>query len=127
MLNFNGMNTVTQGSVGLALAISYFVSKGLVVSLPLNDNQSYDLIVDMDGLKKVQVKTTRVQKNGTYMCQIKKVRPNRTGNVISNFDPTESDFIFIVTESGDKYCIPSNEIKVKTELRLNDNYIKYKQ
>lgn len=120
------MNTVTQGSVGLGLAISYFVSKGLIVSLPLNDNQSYDLIVDINGLKKVQVKTTSVERNGFYRCQIKKVRPNRTNNVITNFDPTESDFIFILTESGDKYCIPSNEITVKTEITLDDRYTIYK-
>ena len=121
------MTTVTQGSVGLGLAISYFVSKGLIVSLPLNDNQNYDLIVDIDGLKKIQIKTTRVKRNGIYKCQLKKVRPNRTSNVITNFDSDEVDFLFILTEDGDKYCIPSKEVIVKTELSLDERYDKFKE
>lgn len=127
MLTFEGMSTVTQGSVGLGLAISYFVSKGLIVSLPLNDNQSYDLIVDIGGLKKVQVKTTSVLRNNVYRCQLKKVRPNRTSNIITNFNPEEVDYVFILTERGDKYCIPSSEITVKTEISLDDRYVKYKE
>lgn len=39
-----------KGRAGLSLAIAYFGCNGYTVSLPLNDTQDYDLIVD-DGEK----------------------------------------------------------------------------
>lgn len=35
-----------QGLVGLGEAINYYASQGFIVSLPLNDSQPYDLIVE---------------------------------------------------------------------------------
>ena len=47
------------GNAGLAMAIAYFGANGYTVSVPLNDTQDYDLVVDMGGgLKKIQVKAT---------------------------------------------------------------------
>lgn len=41
------------GNTGLSMAIAYFGSNGYTVSIPLNDTQDYDLVVDIDGkLKK---------------------------------------------------------------------------
>lgn len=48
------------GNAALSMAIAYFGSNGYVVSVPLNDTQDYDLVVDKDGkLQKVQVKGTK--------------------------------------------------------------------
>ena len=33
---------------GLSIAIAYFGSNGYVVSIPLNDTQDYDLVVEKD-------------------------------------------------------------------------------
>ena len=84
-MTFENMAPVQQGSVGLGLAIAYFVSNGFVVSIPLNDNQSYDLIVDKNGLKKVEVKSTRfkIRNQNVYTVQLKSVRSNKTKNVIT--------------------------------------------
>ena len=47
------------GNSSLGLAISYFTCHGYVVSIPLNDTQDYDLIVEKDSkLYKIQVKGT---------------------------------------------------------------------
>ena len=47
-----------QGNLGLGKAINFFISEGYIVSIPLNDTQPYDIIVDKDGkLYKVSVKT----------------------------------------------------------------------
>ena len=35
-----------KGNTGLGIAIAYYTSKGYTVSIPLNDTQDYDLIVD---------------------------------------------------------------------------------
>ena len=48
-----------KGNSGLGMAIAYFSTNGYVVSIPLNDTQDYDLIIEKDGkLKTVQVKST---------------------------------------------------------------------
>lgn len=42
-----------KGNTGLGIAIAYYDSNGYTVSIPLNDTQDYDLIVDKDNnLKK---------------------------------------------------------------------------
>lgn len=41
------------------MAIAYFSTNGYTVSIPLNDTQDYDLIVEKNGiLQRVQVKAT---------------------------------------------------------------------
>ena len=48
-----------KGNTGLGIAIAYYSANGYTVSIPLNDTQDYDLIVDKDNiLKKIQVKAT---------------------------------------------------------------------
>ena len=39
-------NTKEQGNIGLGVAIQYFTQNLYTVSLPLNDSQDYDLIVE---------------------------------------------------------------------------------
>ena len=47
-----------NGTVSELLAEAFFVSKGYIVSKPINDFNEYDLVVDdFNSLKKVQVKT----------------------------------------------------------------------
>ena len=36
-----------KGNSALGIAIAYFSTNGYVVSIPLNDTQDYDLIVDL--------------------------------------------------------------------------------
>lgn len=120
-MNFSELNTVDQGSVGLGMAIAHFVSKGYVVSLPLNDNQPYDLIVDYDNaLKKVSVKTTRFKVKGQspYTVELKSNRPNRTGNKVKKFDGKVVDLLFVLTESGDKYLVPAAAVHNTNSLCL---------
>ena len=48
-----------KGNTGLGIAIAYYSANGYTVSIPLNDTQDYDFIVDKDNiLKKIQVKAT---------------------------------------------------------------------
>ena len=39
-----------KGNTGLGIAIAYYSANGYTVSIPLNDTQDYDLIVDKDNL-----------------------------------------------------------------------------
>ncbi len=48
-----------KGNSGLGMAIAYFTTNGYTVSIPLNDTQDYDLVVEKGGvLKSVKVKAT---------------------------------------------------------------------
>ena len=38
-----------RGNCGLGIAIAYFSTNGYTVSIPLNDTQDYDLLIDKDG------------------------------------------------------------------------------
>ena len=42
-----------QGNLGLGIAIAYYTSRCIPISIPLNDTQGYDLIIDNGGLKRV--------------------------------------------------------------------------
>lgn len=126
---FKNKTTVTQGAIGLAIAIAWFAENDYIVSVPLNDNQPYDLIVDKgDGLKRVQVKTTRFKGKGrsNYVTQLKSVRTNKTVNNIKNFDGNSCELVFIVTENKIKYLVPAIDLDGMTALALGEKAEKWK-
>lgn len=56
-----------KGNSGMGLAIAYFTTNGYIVSIPLNDTQDYDLIVDKNNiLKRVQVKSTGCKTKSSF-------------------------------------------------------------
>lgn len=126
---FTNLTTVSQGTVGLGIAIGYFCTKNYIVSVPLNDNQAYDLIVDMgSGPKTIQIKTTRRRNNSRsqdYVVALKRMHHNKTQNIMRSFDNTTVDYVFVVTEQNTKYFIPSSEIEHSSDITLNRNYDKY--
>ena len=62
-----------KGNSGLGMAIAYFTTNGYIVSIPLNDTQDYDLIIEKNGeLRTVQVKATGCKTaSGTYQVALK--------------------------------------------------------
>ena len=62
-----------KGNSGLGMAIAYFSTNGYTVSIPLNDTQDYDLVVEKDGnLKTIQVKATGCKtKNNIFQVALK--------------------------------------------------------
>jgi hypothetical protein len=118
-------NSKMQGNVGLGAAIAHYTAAGYVVSVPLNDSQDYDLVIDSGiCLKKVQVKTTRFQddNNGHYIVML--CSCNLQGK--TTFDNTAVDEVFVLTEEGTKYVILAHDIKVKNSISLGPKYEKYK-
>ena len=41
-----------KGNSGLGIAIAYYSTNGYIVSIPLNDTQNYDLVVEKDNILK---------------------------------------------------------------------------
>lgn len=61
-------DTNTKGKITELEVLSYVIKKGYSVSIPFGDKDRYDQIWDIDGkLYKVQVKTSSLKDNGTYL------------------------------------------------------------
>jgi len=86
---------------------------GYTVCLPLTDSQDYDLVVDIDGrLSRVQVKTTRqVGPKGKYRVDLRTQGGNQSWSGVSKrFDSTKVEYLFVLLDNGETYCIPSSEM-----------------
>lgn len=117
-----------QGNVGLGAAIAYYTSIGVPISIPLNDTQSYDLVIDKNNkLQRVSIKTTRgTNKSGThYIVQLRNTGGSSGVSRIRLFDNTSCDILFVLTQCGTMYEIPSDKIEVTGALTLNENWNKY--
>lgn len=116
-----------KGNTGLGMAIAYFSCNGYTVSIPLNDTQDYDLVVEKNGvLQTVQVKASGCKrKNGNYQVALKSCGGTK-GKTYKTVIETNVDIIFIVTENMDMYMIPRENIKNKSTLNICEKYYKYR-
>lgn len=124
------MNFITnkeKGNSGLGMAIAYFSTNNYTVSIPLNDTQDYDLVIEKNNiLKTVQVKATGCKrKNGVYQVALKSCGGTKVKTYKTIID-TNIDYIFILTENKEIYLIPKEEIKNRTTLNLCNKYEKYR-
>jgi hypothetical protein len=123
----NCINTKKQGNIGIGYAIAWFISNNYTVSIPINDSQEYDLVVEKDSkLQSVQVKTTKgIALSGNYEVQLKQAGGS-SGKVIKTFETSQVDLLFILCSNSDKYLIPRVDITVSSKLTLGDKYTQYK-
>ena len=112
-----------KGNSGLGIAIAYFSSHGYIVSIPLNDTQDYDLIVDKNNvIQKVQVKSTSFRtKYGIYQVSLKSCGGTK-GKTYKTLIETNVDILFIVADNLHTFLIPINIIKNKSTLNLCEKY-----
>ena len=117
-----------KGRTSLGIAIAYFSMNGYTVSIPLNDTQDYNLIIERDGkLETIQVKSTNCKtKYGVYQVALKSCGGTR-GKTYKTVIDTKVDKLFIVTKELEIYIIPIYEINNKSTLNLCDKYDIYKK
>ena len=118
------INSNRRGNIGMGYAIAKLTELGYNISVPITDSQDYDLIADLEGvLLKVQVKTTsyKDKKSKYYMVALR----TKTYNKLKSFTDSDCDLLFVLTESGQMYLIPKNEIKVRNGLTLTTEFDKY--
>jgi hypothetical protein len=120
-------NLKSIGNAGLSLGIAYFGSNGYIVSIPLNDTQGYDFVVDNgEELLKVEAKSTTFKtKYGIYQVSLKSSGGTR-GETYKRVIDGEADLLFILCDNMDMYVIPIKEIKNTTTINLGKQYQKYK-
>lgn len=109
-----------KGRTGLAIAIGYYGSKGYTISIPLNDTQDYDLIID-DGIKlqKVQVKCTGyLNEHGAYSVSLRSCGGTK-GTVYKTIKDTDIDILFVFCTNGWMFEIPKKDITCRNSLSLS--------
>lgn len=116
-----------KGKASLGIAIGYFSVNGYTVSIPLNDTQDYDLIIEKDGiLKTVQIKSTSCKtKYGIYQVSLKSCGGTR-GETYKTVIDTNVDLLCIITDNIDIYLIPIKDIKNLSTINLCTKYNSYK-
>lgn len=121
-------NSRMQGGVGVGAAIAYFMKNEIPVFVPLVDYSDYDLVVDLDGLQKVQVRTSYFARDGKFLVNMKVCGGNAKGNKTHKLGTDmEYDYIFIYLENGCTYLIPKSEVsEVKSQLTMGKKYEKFK-
>ena len=123
-------NPKKQGLIGLGDAVAWFTANGYEVSLPLNDSQKYDLVVEDpdDGrLVKVQVKTTTaLSEYGSYLVDMATNGGNRSRNTVEPFDPGHYDLLYVLTDAGTRYLIPSRHIEARFTIALGRKWNGYR-
>jgi hypothetical protein len=113
-----------EGTIGVAEAMLHYTKLGFTVSVPINDSQPYDLVID-DGktLKRVSCKTVRrLNARGRHAVDI---RTTGTGFKTQPFDPTTCDIMFISAANGRLYEIPTTLFENKAEIVLSEKWDKY--
>ena len=85
-----------KGNSGLGIAIAYFSLNGYTVSIPLNDTQDYDIIIEKNNIiKTVQVKFTSCKtKNNTFQVALQSCGGTK-GKRYKTFIETNVDCLFI--------------------------------
>ena len=116
-----------KGNSGLGMAIAYFTTNGYVVSIPLNDTQDYDLVIEKyNKLYTVQVKSTGCKtKYNVYQVALKSCGGTK-GKEYKTIVDTNVDYIFILDAEKNIYLIPKKEIKNKSTINLGKNTEKYR-
>ena len=115
------------GNAALGTAIGYFTNEGYTVSIPLNDTQDYDLIVDIEGkLHKVQVKgITFKTKYDVYQVSLKSSGGTK-GKIYKTIKDTDVDLTFVACEDGQMFLIPKEALNNTSTLNLGKEYLEYR-
>jgi len=117
------------GQSGLSIAARWFLDRGYIVSVPL-EPAAYDLVTESDeGLKRVQVKTTRyIGRSGRYVA--KTVRHVHDGSAPRNANGNRKsvpygtdlvDYFFIITPQS-SFLIPVDVVADLHAITLDEKY-----
>jgi uncharacterized protein YajQ (UPF0234 family) len=113
-----------QGDIGVGAAIAWFSAQGYRVFVPLSESQAYDLVIDDGtGPLRVQVKTTTCRgRYGRFVVSIETAGGNQSFHTRKAFDNAASDLVFVLTDDGDRYVIPSCEIEARRAITLGPKW-----
>lgn len=96
-----------RGRAGMSLAIAYFGSNGYTVSLPMNDTQWYDLIVEKDGI----IQTVQCKFSSSENAEVSLTSKGGTnGSVYDKVTEHPLDLLFCADKNMNLFVIPMKDI-----------------
>ena len=103
------MSTRKQiGRIGLSMAIAYFTSEGYTISLPMNDTQWYDLVIEKDGIFEiVQCKGTETENDTISLRNTGGTKGIVYDNVINH---KNLSYLFCINKELLMWCIPIEDL-----------------
>lgn len=114
-----------KGRAGLSAAIGYFGTHGYTVSIPLNDTQDYDLLVDNGNIYRISVKATGQRTPyGVSVVSLRNMGGTK-GKVYGRECDKEIDYVFVLNDEQEMWLLP-REILNANSLNLGENYSQYK-
>jgi len=124
----NCKTNTEQGNLGLGRAIYEIQKMGGRISIPMTENQKYDLVVELEKkLYKVQIKTTGYKKeSGNYAASLKTTGGNQSFNTTKLREEGDYDYLFVLCSNNDCYMIPETAFSAKNELTLSKKFDEYK-
>ena len=110
------INRKQIGRIGLSMAINYFTCQGYTVSLPMNDTQWYDLVIEKDGrFETVQCKATQTATDEIDFRSTGGTCGKTYDNLLNH---SELDYLFCVNKDFNMWLIPIKDITTKKSIRL---------
>ena len=112
------MSRKQTGRIGLSMAINYFTIQGYTISLPMNDTQWYDLIIEKDGIfETVQCKATETKDDVIDFRSTGGTKGKEYDNVNNYQD--KLTYLFCVNKDLNMWLIPLKDLKdIKKSIRL---------
>ena len=104
------------GRIGLSMAINYFTIRGYTISLPINDTQWYDLIIEKNGIfQTVQCKATNTASKTIDFRSTGGTNGKVYDNILNH---SELDWLFCVDNELNMWLIPIEEITTNRQVTL---------
>ena len=98
------------------MAINYFTCQGYTVSLPMNDTQWYDLVIEKNGkFETVQCKATQTDEGKIDFRSTGGTKGTVYDNLLNH---SELDYLFCVNKNLEMWLIPIKEITTKRQITL---------
>lgn len=105
----NEINKKQLGRIGLSMAINYFTINGYTVSIPMNDTQWYDLIIEKNGIfQTVQCKATGTEDGTIDFRSTGGTKGKEYDNILNH---SELTWLFCVNKDLSSWLIPYIDIK----------------
>ena len=108
------INRKAIGRIGLSMAINYFTINSYTVSIPINDTQWYDIVVEKDGLfQTVQCKATSGD-----VIDFRSTGGTKGIEYDNLLNHSELDYLFCVNGNLEMWLIPIKDITTTKQITL---------
>lgn len=109
-----------QGDLGELSAMEWLASQGAKVAIPVFHSPDWDLLAEFDSrVARVQVKTSRQQRDGRWRVVVSTSGGNQSWNgLVKYFDARRCDFLFVHVGDGRRWFIPARAVYSRSALTL---------